>query len=146
MTPLKQLYRHDPANGTIGDCCRTTLACLLDMRPEDIPHFSQTATNEVDETWESRRNGWLLTNGFYVVSLYHTGSLDETLATFGGDNEDLYWMLSGISKNGVGHTVICWGDQIVHDPALDESGIVRPFDDGAYIIEFLVPVRFTEQR
>jgi hypothetical protein len=42
---------------------------------------------------------------------------------------------------GTAHVVIALNDAIVWDPALDDSGIVGPADDGYYWIEFLVPAQ-----
>jgi hypothetical protein len=43
-----------------------------------------------------------------------------------------------MSKNGCSHVVIAKGDQIVHDPAIDNSGIIGPNDDGFYHVGFLL--------
>ena len=44
MTPHKQLNRHRPEEGVFGDCYRTAIACLLDLRPQDVPHVADTST------------------------------------------------------------------------------------------------------
>ena len=53
-------------------------------------------------------------------------------------NGGIYYILTGKSKNGTNHCVICKNGGIVWDPAIDDSGIVGPTTDGHYSIEFLV--------
>ncbi len=65
------------------------------------------------------------------------------LETVGIHNPGLYYMLLGTSKNGTGHTVICLNSKIVHDPSIDQSGIVGPmtgvkeYADGVWFVEFI---------
>ena len=47
----------------------------------------------------------------------------------GAWNPGLYYILGGNSRHGVGHFVICANDKIVHDPSLDETGIVGEYTD-----------------
>jgi hypothetical protein len=42
MTPCRTLSRHDPDNGTFGDCHRCCVAAILDLAPEEVPHFTQS--------------------------------------------------------------------------------------------------------
>ena len=46
--------------------------------------------------------------------------------------------LVGLSRNGTNHIVICKEDQIVWDPAIDDSGIVECGSDGLWWLEFIV--------
>lgn len=40
ITRLRQLHRHRPDEGSIGDCYRTAIACLLGLTdPAEVPHF-----------------------------------------------------------------------------------------------------------
>lgn len=39
MTPIDQEFEHDNPPGTQGDCFRATLASLLDLPIEQVPHF-----------------------------------------------------------------------------------------------------------
>jgi hypothetical protein len=50
MTPHKQRFRHDPANGIYGDCWRTAIACLLDIQPEEIPHEHRVYADNEQQT------------------------------------------------------------------------------------------------
>lgn len=131
MTPQKQLYRHDPDNGVWGDCHRTAIAMVFDLPAEDVPHFvhgwpSAAEVNEAQERW-LRARGMTAVNILFDVK-DHTEVLDHMHAMQGGD---FCYLLSGISRNGTGHVVACRG-RMMFDPALDDSGIVGPHDDGFY--------------
>jgi hypothetical protein len=52
-------------------------------------------------------------------------------------------MLSGRSRTGVNHVVVCQGGQIVCDTSLNDSGIVGRCDDGYHWVAFLVPASQT---
>ncbi|GGA55147.1 hypothetical protein [Pelagibacterium lentulum] len=52
---------------------------------------------------------------------------------------------SGKSRNDVAHVVVCCNDEIVHDPTIDQSGIVAPTDDGFVHVEFLIPAQILKE-
>lgn len=142
MTPNKQLNLHDPAAGVIGDCWRTCIACLLDKSPSDVPHF-------VDGCWDDaataarRTRQYLATLGLNFIEYPMQAELTDVLRSVGSINPDQHYLLSGNSRNGTGHTVVCYNDQIVWDPSRDESGIVGPMDDGLFWIVWLTPLALT---
>ena len=49
MIKQKQIYRHLPEAGQIGDCARTVIACLLDLHPCEVPHFTRDAIEAGNE-------------------------------------------------------------------------------------------------
>ena len=55
-------------------------------------------------------------------------------------NPGIHYLLSGSRRNGTNHVVVACGGEIVHDPALDDSGIVGPMDNGFFYVEILVPL------
>lgn len=138
MRTFKQLFRHAPEAGVTGDCWRSTIACLLDMHPSEVPHF-------VEGCWEDglevkrRTKAWLATRGLSMVENAFDCDLHDVLSSVGSINPGLHYLLGGNSRNGTGHSVVCCDDQIVWDPALDNSGIVAPMDDGYYWVTWLVP-------
>lgn len=144
----KQLHRHDPANGVYGDCQRTVLACLLDLKePEAVPHFNHDGCP--DGVFWDRLDGWLRKKGFARWQVYFPGdiALQDVLQTMGRTNPGMYYQLAGKSPRNTQHVVICVGDAILHDPHPDGGGIVAPDDtNGMWNIEVLVPLRFTAKR
>ena len=135
MIPHKQLFRHDPDSGVYGDCFRTTLACLLDLAPADVPHFMDGVDSGKDGT--EAANKWLAQRGLTLISIPYQGELEQILSTIAQLNPGIHYLLCGKSRTGCNHSVICRGDQIVWDPSLDDAGIVGPADHGIYWVDFL---------
>lgn len=138
MIEQKQLFRHDPENGIYGDCFRTAIACLLNIKPEQVPHIGPDEWASAD-AFGAHFDRVLESFGLHKVEIAFD-KLDALLATMQICNPRTYYLLSGKSSNGVGHVVIALGGEIVWDPAQDDSGIVGPMDeDGLYWVTFLVP-------
>lgn len=140
MTPHKQMFRHAPERGEYGDCDRTTIACLLDLRPVEVPHWGHPDVVPKDK-WNEAKTKWLAAKGYSLANFLfgeETG-LENILMTMKNINPGLFYLLSGESATGVNHVVVCLNDKIVHDPSLDNSGIVGPCDDGYFWVQFLVP-------
>lgn len=139
MIYRKQLFRHDPANGVYGDCHRTAIACLLNLEPEQVPHFGLNFDN--GELFHHQVREWLASQGLCQVDSVFNASLDEVLLTQEALNPGVHYLLGGKSRTGCGHTVVACGGKIVWDPSLDDAGIIAPFDaDGLYWVTYLVPI------
>lgn len=146
MIPHKQKYFHDDEAGTSGDCYRTAIACLLERPRDEVPHFyegcfASTPEAEVHAMHDARRE-WIRREGLLLVemalNINDDGSVEGLVASISERNPGQYWMLIGASRNGTGHVVICRDGAIVHDPAIDDSGIVGPEpNSGCYWVEFL---------
>jgi hypothetical protein len=140
MIQRKQLFLHRPAEGQYGDCHRTAIACLLDLEPDQVPHFLH---DDCDGTaFRKRVDAYLRTQGLVQVEEAFNSSLADVLLTLDSLAPHVYYLLGGKSKTGCNHTVIGCGGEIVWDPSPAEVGIVGPCSDGMYWITFLVPLRF----
>ena len=136
MTPHKQINKHDPENGVIGDCFRTVIACILDLKPLDIPHFALSETRFMADAQE-----WCRVHGVGLVEFRAGADLEPLMEHM--SEYHAYWILVGESSNHVDHVVVCYAGEIVHDPALDDSGIIGPtIHDGHYWIGILSPQNF----
>jgi hypothetical protein len=112
VTPHKQLHRHDPENDVWGDCFRTAVACLLDEVPSLVPHVCHGGMTGVEST--QRMNDWLVAeHRLTLVEFPFMGELQDVMGTMENFN----------------HVVICRSRRIIHDPSLDDSGIVGPCQD-----------------
>lgn len=131
---LKQANRHNPEAGVWGDCYRAAVASALGFSLEDVPHVFDGGRTGPEGNALMRE--WLLGQGFVPITVVYQASLDELLATVADLNPDTFYVLTGRSKNGCNHCVVGLNDEIVHDPSLDNSGIVGPTDDGHYFIEY----------
>ena len=135
----KQKFGHDPENGVWGDCGRTVLACMLDLEVEEVPHFGEGGPS--DEEYMNRMREWLRQRDLGIAEFVYNGkdlTIDALLQHVEEQNPGLIFSLIGTSKNEVCHVVICSGGKIIHDPAVDNSGVVGPHK-GHYIVEVLVP-------
>lgn len=145
MTPQKQAFLHNPAEGTFGDCVRTCLASILDLERDTVPNFAE-------EHWENAvgfraaMHEWLTTQGLRMIELPYQGEagLGLLLDHLNMVAPDMNVLLSGCSKNGTNHMVIARNGEIVWDTSIDASGIVGPCDDGYFWITFLISLRFVE--
>lgn len=137
----KQLFRHRPEDGVIGDCHRTALACMLDKdSPEDVPHFGQTYFDSAT-AFHNAFETWLKSEGYCTVSIpFRAGSLAEVIYGIG----DIRYLIGGQSKTGVNHTVVGFGNRIEHDPHPDEVGIIGPCDDGFFWLTFILPFHMSQ--
>jgi hypothetical protein len=143
MTPHKQLQLHKPELNQIGDCFRTVLACLLDLHPSDVPHFYQEVWHEPDAAQLADREArkFLAHYDLDLIEVAYCDTLLNVLEGQAQNNPGVYYMLTGRSANNVGHVVICCNDEIVWDPAIDNSGISGPLSGGTFIISWLVSSR-----
>lgn len=132
----QQLFRHDPENGVYGDCFRTVIACLLNRHPSEVPHF---CNGPDDGKTDDRVRDYLAPLGLKLVRIcFHGLSMDEIMAIGDSYSLGMHWLLTGTSRNGTNHVVICHGAKIIHDPSIDQSGIIGPASDGHWWIELLV--------
>lgn len=134
-----QLNMHDPENGIYGDCWRTTVACLLRLPIEEVPHVCDGPD---DGKAGERMRAFLESRNCALIQIPYSGdlSLEQLLDYVGAISVSggLHWCLMGTSRTGCNHVVICKGDQIVHDPSITQSGIVGPSSDGLWWAEWIV--------
>lgn len=137
MIPLKQKFRHDPANGVYGDCARAAVASIFEMPLDDVPHFYDKDASDIDG--KIAFTNFLLERGLRPISVPFPGAIpiEDILGTMRRLNPDVHYLLTGTSRSGVNHVVVCKDDQIIHDPSLDDSGIVGPCSDGCWWLEFI---------
>ena len=140
MLKQKQLYRHLPEEGQIGDCARTVLACLFDLKPGEVPHFTKDAIesgNEQEATLAMQ--AWVNTMGYTFVEFpLKTDSTEDALNWASSYIKDTLYTLMGTSANKVNHIVICLNNAIYWDTSLDNSGIIGEASDGYYWVGLLV--------
>lgn len=138
MLFAKQRLLHKPEEGQYGDCFRTALACMLNLAPEEVPHFLHDDPSS--EVFWSRANEWLLARGLKLFNVPFKADLDDVLATMKAQNPGVYYLLAGESPRGTAHQVIALDDAIIHDPHPDGGGLVGPVPyDGMYWVNVLVP-------
>jgi len=135
----KQLYRHNPEQGEFGDCHRTAIACLLDLKPEEVPNFG---VHHADiNKFFLMCDEFLRDAGYVSVDVWLDGKLTPQEA-LNALQPDVYYLFCGQSRSGYNHTVIATQGEIAWDPSLDDTGIIGPCDNGYYGFTLLVPLQF----
>jgi len=137
----KQLFKHEPEKGVFGDCFRTSIGCLLDLEPGEVPHF-YAEPGATRESVEDHIQGFLENRGMRLIDVpYMMGQKmkpEEFLASvLAKMYPNIPVLFSGTSRTGCNHTVIAYNDAILHDPSLTGAGIIGPCDDGHYWIGFM---------
>ena len=135
----KQKYKHNPDEGIMGDCARTSIACLLNLDRDEVPHFAQM--DQTAEGFYTAVKDWLQQRGltpFYVI--YEDTPLDDVLNAVGSLNSCIQYILIGKSKSGTMHCVCCQAGKIIHDVSQGNVGVVAPDDEGCYSLMFFTSV------
>lgn len=138
MTPHLQLIDHDPEAGRWGDCGRTAIACLLDLAPEEVPHFYDKGAGGacVDRI----KTPWFQERKLSEINIIFPGEtpLNDVLHSVGVLNPGAHFMLMGKSATGCNHVVICRDGVIIHDPSPKKPGIIGPcIEDGYWWVTFI---------
>lgn len=133
----QQLFRHDPDNGVYGDCFRTAVACVLCIEPATVPHVCDGPD---DGKANERMQEFLKSVGCRLIGVPFNGDCDLDHILLCGEtfSAGLPWLLTGQSRNGTNHVVICQDNKIIHDTSIDQSGIVSPTTTGFWFVEWIV--------
>jgi hypothetical protein len=137
----KQRFRHRPEEGTYGDCHRTCIAALLGMDRDEVPHWGVHFAD--GDRFEAEARAFLASKGLrdIRIPIYAEEEPQQALNWMSRNNPGTYYLLTGKSRNGTNHVVICRNAEIVWDPALDDSGIVGSCEgSGWYWAEILAPI------
>lgn len=137
MTPFMCQTKHDPENGSYGDCFRACIASLLDIEPSDenVPHF---CSNGEPINGNARLTEFLAERG--LVPFFHlidgSTSKDEILEHCETLNPAVYYILMGANAEG-DHCVVCRGDLVIHNPAWIPNPLIGPASNGFWAIMIL---------
>ena len=136
MIPVYMVVKHDPDNGTWGDCFRAAVASVIERPSRDVPHFCEGG--EYNPAAKARE--WLRTQGLdYIEVNYGAVALEALLEFMASCNPGSYYILTGKSAAGVDHSVVALNGAIVHDPAGRDlsTALVGPGEDDVYSIGFI---------
>lgn len=144
----KQLHRHDPSEGLIGDCWRTCIANLMGLKPTEVPHFAEkyfaADGGDASEFFAATR-AWLALRGLALVTIaVNAGCLENSLQL----SQAPYIIGGRTGLKDVGHVCLGHGHlQILHDPSGEESALqpYKDVDGGSYYwLHFLIPINLAE--
>ena len=147
ISRYRQLHRHAPDEGLIGDCWRTCIACILGLKPQQVPHFVEQAVNagrKTDGYHVELANEWLAKRGFGIISIALRADAPSIAFSM---TPGIHYILGGSGSAGLGvhHCVVGEGHfQTAWDPSPWATGPLTPLTDanGAqyYWLEFIVPI------
>lgn len=129
MTPIDMTIMHDPP-AAHGDCFRCVIASILEMHPQDVPHFSALATDSAEERRLVRE--WLAPRGLaYFEIEWEVGALKNW-------RKDLsfHHVISGVTVRGTRHACVGFAGEVVFDPHPSRDGLLP--DDGKLLLGFIV--------
>lgn len=134
----KQRFLHKPEEGTYGDCDRTVMACLLNLNPDDVPHWGIHYDDYA--AFEKMKRDWLATRGLFEQSFAFDCTRERLTEYLGSAFGNVYVLLTGTSRTGCHHVVITRNGEIIHDTSLTDAGIIGPCDDGLWWCSLLLPL------
>jgi hypothetical protein len=138
MKKIDNTVRHDPGNGSWGNCHSVCFAMILGLDPEDVPHFFEEGDKGDRETQQKRVKDFLASRGLVEVNIaYPVEDWRLILTSFSALSPGAAFILGGMSKSGCGHSVVCLDGEIFHDPT--GTGIESPMDDGYYWVTLFSP-------
>lgn len=144
--PLLQAEpNHCPAEGRYGDCYSTSIAMVLGLERDEVPHFMRQHL-ETGVCWRKLTNDWLAQFGLMLFEIPFSGDgpFDQILETLdiGGDTAV---MISGqSSRYEDGHQCVVYQGRVIDPSPIGRDAGPPHFAgphpaDGMYWVTFLVP-------
>lgn len=122
MTPVDMSELHDADTGAIGDCLRATVATLLDLPSDDVPHFVRLGIDNGDcpgPCDEDHEHGW----GWWEKLLDFLWGRGMVLAHLTVPPPRPH-LASGMGPRGNHHVVAVDADGTIHDPHPSRAGLL----------------------
>lgn len=108
MKPIDQTQF--AGEGAGGDCVRASLASILELPIDAVPHFLEAA--DLPEQWEIEFLEWLEARG---VTIWR----EQGHYVFEG-----FYLASGPAERGVSHMVVYRDGALAHDPHPSRAGLI----------------------
>ena len=133
MIPVVCQVKHDPDAGTYGDCIRACVASILELTPDQVPHFVHDNCAPVEANRRLRE--FLATLGYapFVMGFEGSDTLDDVLTHMREQNPNVIYMLFGRTDCG-DHVIVCRGGEVAHDPAWYSSPLIGPGSSGYWAV------------
>ena len=129
MKPVDQKYLHDPDNGSTGDCMRASVASVLELPIEEVPHFALKPARECTADYVR----FLAERGYAVYCTYGEDGMASHPEILPGEHEYYFGVGPSPRDKNVTHQVVCHKGKVVHDPHPDKTEL-----DGMNYFEILL--------
>jgi len=141
---MKPIYQTSGADRSAnGNCFQACLATLLDKRLTAVPNFLADLKNGEllsDPTLQMMKT-WLkgVGCGGYIEFGFNL-PIHAVMAHMHEQSPECFYILTGLTREGKVHSVVCRGNRVVHDPATSPGNCVlaRQCGDGFYRVGFLL--------
>lgn len=132
MKEYSMLQLADPVNKVVGDCYRTSIACILERDPETVPHFAES-------TWyDHAARKWLATEyGLMLVEMRLDRMSNGWALDLEKGRHDVHHLIVGKTERGTHHACVGRNGKLVWDPHPSRSGLTEIIG-----LEFLVPLDY----
>lgn len=128
MKPVDQEHLHRPEEGSFGDCMRATVATLLDLPREEVPHFLYDGTTD-GLAFHCRVNDFLRPMNLAYLPVSH---LSEVLEVWG--IRGLHHEVSGPTERGTCHACAAIDGEVKHDPHPTRAGLTKIEAFGVFVV------------
>lgn len=132
MNKVNQRIKHDPENGIYGDCMRASIASLLELQYEEVPHFYTVDSTEV---FDKNIRKFLKSKGFALLTVWPVDFKNESHAVHG--QTGIHHIISGNTIRGTYHATVGLDGVVVHDPHESKDGLI---DDDEKTFSFLIKI------
>lgn len=125
------IQKHDPDKDRIGDCFRTSIACILEIKPAKVPHFVSNRYGTDDFNLVNIVNDvnkWLIKEGLFLQYMeFYKSTLHYDLSHFG------HHVITAPSPRGnFHHCVVGFAGEFIHDPHKSRAGVDQSDDETVY--------------
>ena len=126
MIKQKQTILHDPAQGQIGNCFSTCIACLLNLSPDHVPNFCE------NDHWREDTNVFLRDHFMFYQDIILPGDMRDDIVSDWG-----FHVMSGKTVRGTRHSIIGLKGERYWDVHPSNDGLIEVMEYG-----FLIPKLF----
>lgn len=128
MKPVDQLVLHRPEEGQHGDCMRAMICTLLDLKPDQVPHFLEDGISD-GAAFNRRVNDFLRPRNLAYLPVGDLSDFFEPLGITG-----LHHEISGQTERGTCHACAAVDGVMVHDPHPSRAGLLKVDSYGVFIV------------
>lgn len=118
MKPVDQTILAGAEGPRKGNCFQASVASILEMPIEDVPHFMEEAD------WRGALLEFLQLRGlYYLETTFAEQYSQDFFDSYGG-----YHLMSGRGERGINHTVVGLRGKLAHDPHPSRAGLSAPME------------------
>lgn len=128
----QNIFAGDP-DGRMGNCLQAAVASMIGKTLDEVPHFVEPSTVELDSGWWLMLIGYLYIQGYELVQVNAGELVAEAVA---GQARPGIFLVAGRSPRGVQHVVVWDGDRQL-DPHPSGDGLINVSE-----AHQLVPIRY----